>query len=179
VNQNPVPKRDRTNQRRKGGTYGALLAGAHLLESTQRLSDSEALAWLDSVALALGNPNGGAGDALGRLGLKADPERELLMANSGAVIERVDRGSTWSQGGHRARLLELKGATPAGPQQLQLAGSVRCVMVPWDLLEPDPELLRAAKSAQAQRGGLAPEGVTSPASCDAGRNSNSQSGQGL
>jgi putative DNA primase/helicase len=184
---------------RVGDTYGALLAGAHLLGSTEWLSDAAALAWLDSVgwnpaapaadgvdrsadaearqcldhllshdlpwrdpddrersttgritvrellelALRRGAPD--APEALGRLGLKADPERGVLVVNSGASIEPIFRGSKWSQGAHRARLLELAGAEPvASPPRFPVLGSRRCVSVPWDLVDLDgPEQLAA------------------------------------
>ncbi len=183
---------------RVGDTYGALLAGCHLLTSTDLLDEAAALAWLDSVDWdpaapaadevdrsataearqcldrllshempwrdpdandpttgritvaelltdALSHHQGGAPEALGRRGLKADPERGLLVANSGAAIEKVFTGSKWGQGAHRARLLELEGAAPAsGPQRFPVLGMARCVAVPWALLEVDPALLRAA-----------------------------------
>jgi hypothetical protein len=40
---------------RTGDTYGALLAGAHHLTSTQELTEDEALAWLDSVGWEIGH----------------------------------------------------------------------------------------------------------------------------
>lgn len=173
---------------RVGDTYGALLAGAHLLESTEQLREDAALAWLDSVdwdpaapaadevdrsplaearqcldhllahelpwrdpesnrpgtgritvqelvELALRGGGSDAPVALGRLGMKADPERGLLVANSGAAIGRIFTGSKWSQGGHRARLLELEGAKPApSPQRFPVLESVRCVCLPWELV---------------------------------------------
>ncbi len=189
---------------RVGDTYGALLAGCHLLTSTAVLNEAEALAWLDTVGWdpsapaadevdrsataeaqqcldhllshelpwrdpeasdpstgritvlellsdALSHPQSEAPKALGRRGLKADPERGLLVANSGARIEKVFTGSKWSQGGHRARLLELEGAAPAGAHHLPVLGTTRCVVVPWQLLEVDPALLRAAEKVAHQR----------------------------
>ena len=175
---------------RRGDTYGALLAGAHLLGSTERLSLETAAVWLDSVgwdpaapaademdrapdaearqcldlllshelnwrvpddldrattgritvrellelALRSGAPD--APEALGRLGLKADPERGLLVVNSGAAIAPIFRGSKWSQGAHRARLLELAGTEPAAsPPRFPVLGTRRCVVVPWQQVE--------------------------------------------
>ncbi|WP_411868735.1 hypothetical protein [Vulcanococcus limneticus] len=190
---------------RVGDTYGALLAGAYLLESTAQLSEQEALEWavdekgwdpaapaadevdrsptaearqcLDHLLahelswrdpdndrpstgkitvrelldLALRSGGGEAPKALGRCGLKADPERGLLVVNGGAAIGKLFSGSKWSQGGHRARLLELEGAEPVpSPQRFPALGSARCIAVPWDLLEVDPSQLKAA--ANAQRG---------------------------
>ncbi len=212
---------------RVGDTYGALLAGAHLLVSTSQLSKEAALAWLDSVSwdpaapaadevdrspaaearqcldhllahelpwrdpdnnrpgtgrktagelleLALGSGAGEAAEALGRRGLKADPERGLLVANSGAAIDKVFSGSKWSQGGHRPRLLDLEGAEPApSPQRFPVLGSIRCVVVPWSLLPVDPSLLAAA--ASAQRLGL----VTLPLRRDGARHAKPQPPQAL
>jgi hypothetical protein len=95
------------------------------------------------LALRRGAPD--APEALGRLGLKADPERGVLVVNSGASIEPIFRGSKWSQGAHRARLLELAGAEPvASPPRFPVLGSRRCVSVPWDLVDLDgPEQLAA------------------------------------
>jgi putative DNA primase/helicase len=171
---------------RVGDTYGALLAGAHLLGSTEPLSLETAAAWLDSVgwdpaapaadevdrsptaearqcldhllsyelpwrdpddrersttgritarelvelALRCGAPE--PPEALGRLGLKADPERGLLVVNGGAAIEPIFRGSKWSQGAHRARLLELEGAAAVpSPPRFPVLGPCRCLAVPW------------------------------------------------
>lgn len=101
--------------------------------------------------LALRSGGGEAPKALGRCGLKADPERGLLVVNGGAAIGKLFSGSKWSQGGHRARLLELEGAEPVpSPQRFPALGSPRCIAVPWDLLEVDPSQLNAA--ANAQRG---------------------------
>lgn len=69
------------------------------------------------LALRSGAPD--APEALGRLGLKADPERGLLVVNSGAAIAPIFRGSKWSQGAHRARLLELERAAPAPSPHVQ------------------------------------------------------------
>ena len=191
---------------RVGDTYGALLAGAHLLGSTEQLSDETAVTWLEEVRwdptapaadevdrspmakarqcldhllaheLPWREPDsdrpgtgritvrellelvlrGGATDApeaLGRLGLKADPERGVLVANGGAAIGRIFTGSKWSQGGHRARLLELEGAEPApSPQRFPVLGAVRCVCLPWELVGVDLYSLRAAATAQRVRG---------------------------
>ncbi|MCX5967601.1 MAG: hypothetical protein NTV57_08180 [Cyanobacteria bacterium] len=191
---------------RVGDTYGALLAGAHLLESTEQLRGDAALAWLDSVGwdpaapaadevdrsplaearqcldhllahelpwrdpesdrpgtgritvqelveLALRGGGSDAPVALGRLGMKADPERGLLVANGGAAISRIFTGSKWSQGGHRARLLELEEAEPApSPQRFAVLGPVRCVCLPWELVGVDRSPLKAAAEAQRVRG---------------------------
>jgi putative DNA primase/helicase len=189
---------------RVGDTYGALLAGCHLLTSTALLNEAEALAWLDTVGWdpaapaadevdrsataearqcldhllshelpwrdpeasdpstgritvlellsdALAHPHSEAPNALGRRGLKADPERGLLVANSGAAIEKVFAGSKWSQGGHRARLLELEGAALAGPQRFPVLGPIRCAVVPWQLLEVDPALVEATAKVAAAK----------------------------
>ena len=175
---------------RMGDTYGALLAGCHLLTSTERLTPKSALEWLDAIgwnpdapaadavdrsamaearqcldhllsaelpwhdpdrdhastgritirellALALRNGSNAAPKALGQRGLKADPERGLVVANSGAAIEKLFAGTKWNSGGHRARLLELDGveALPS-PQRVAVHGTCRCICVPWALVEP-------------------------------------------
>lgn len=184
---------------RVGDTYGALLAGAHLLGSTERLSLETAAAWLDLVGwnpaaptadgvdrspdaearqcldqllghelpwrdpddrersttgritvrelleLALRCSAPEPSEALGRLGLKADPERGLLVVNGGAAIEPIFRGSKWRQGAHRARLLELEGATAVpSPPRFPVLGPQRCVAVSWLHVALDrPERLAA------------------------------------
>ncbi|WP_411876616.1 hypothetical protein [Vulcanococcus limneticus] len=101
------------------------------------------------LELSLRSGGGEAPKALGRCGLKADPELGLLVANSGAAIGKVFSGSKWSQGGHRARLLELEGAEPVkSPPRFPVLGTRRCIAVPWALLEVDPSQLAAAADTQ-------------------------------
>ena len=101
---------------------------------------------------ALARPHEEAPKALGGRGLKGDPERGLLVANSGATIEKVFTGSKWGKGAHRARLLELEGAAPtAGPQRFPVLGMTRCVALPWALLEVEPGLLKAAATMTRRR----------------------------
>ncbi len=101
------------------------------------------------LELALPRSAKTAREALGRRGLQADPELGLLVANSGAAIGKVFSGSKWSQGGHRARLLELEGTeAPEGTRHFPVLGSIRCVIVPWALLEVDQSVLEAEAKAQ-------------------------------
>jgi len=54
-----------------------------------------------------GHPDAGeAIKALGRLGVKLDPDRGLVVSNS----TRIFNGTRWANGAHRDRLLEVDGA---------------------------------------------------------------------
>lgn len=175
---------------RAGDTYGALLAGAHLLTSEALVDDGQALNWLDSIrwstAAALGeagsdgqdgtaesrqclahllsheevwrsdtgtgrlsvrellelarSPSGAddaeqARKALGRRGIRAT-DSGLEVANSAEALAPIYGRTKWRDGGHRARLLDLPGASAAGPVRLPVLGIVRASKVPWaELME--------------------------------------------
>lgn len=60
------------------------------------------------------------------------------MVNNGAAIAPIFRGSKWSQGAHRARLLELEGSTPLpSPPRFPTLGTCRCLAVPWQHVDLD------------------------------------------
>ncbi|MBE9171555.1 hypothetical protein IQ216_00140 [Cyanobium sp. LEGE 06143] len=195
---------------RNGDTYGALLAGAHLLVSTDRLEVPSARAWVEAQGWTLENeaaescaaaseaerclqhllghevrfhdgalaPAGvttvrelarwvgplagtakgaasykAAQDALGRLGLKVDKERGLVIATGPKTgMGKVFNGTKWANEAFAERLLDLEGA-----QRLQavarfpVIGVSRGVSVPLEVLGGmEPESGEAGDGEAAQ-----------------------------
>ena len=173
---------------RAGDTYGALLAGAHLLTSTATLSDQEALNWLDAIGwsagAALGESAGTAEDgnaegrqclahllsheepwrtdtgtgrlsvrelielartpsgandaeqarkALGRRGIRAT-DCGLEVVSNAEPLDPIFQRTKWSNGSHRARLLDLEGAYSVGMARFPALGAKRALKLPWELL---------------------------------------------
>jgi hypothetical protein len=176
---------------RTGDTWGALLAGAHHLVSTQAISKAEAAAWLDSVGWHLSHTDADEQDRragaegrqcldhllshetrwihpgdrdderpstgsvalreltalvrrsfkfidkdeaekeLGRKGIRVMLEG-LAVANHAPGTAVIFSKTKWANGAHKARLLELDGATrSSGPIHFACSGSRRAVLVPW------------------------------------------------
>lgn len=70
---------------RAGDTYGALLAGAHLLLSTRKLTDSDALAWLDQVGW----------DATAALGVDSTPEQSAAAEGAQCLAQLLSHEEPW------------------------------------------------------------------------------------
>lgn len=178
---------------RNGDTYGALLAGAHLLVSTTRLDLASGRAWVEAQGWTLEEevaevcaagseaerclqhllghevrfsdgalaPTGfttvrelvkwvgpqervsaGAGSygeaklALGRLGLKVDRERGLVVATGPrSKVDSIFAGTKWINGAFVERLLDLRGAQKlAGTARFPVIGPSRGVCVPLEVL---------------------------------------------
>lgn len=188
---------------REGDTYGALLAGAHLLVSTERLDLASGLEWLVSQSWALDAevsevcaagseaerclqhllshevrfgekmlaPTGvctvrelirlvaqgikkqplwmqvyqeealvgsrtQAKQALGRLGLKVDKEKGLIVATGPrSQVDTIFEGTKWVNGAFKERLLDLEGAGKlAGTAKFPVIGVSRGVFVPLEVL---------------------------------------------
>jgi putative DNA primase/helicase len=76
---------------RAGDTYGALLAGAHHLASTQELTEDEALAWLDSVGWDITHAD--TDDTDRKAGAEGRQCLEYLLAHELRWIDPGDRES--------------------------------------------------------------------------------------
>jgi hypothetical protein len=76
---------------------------------------------------------GDASAALGRLGIKWDRERQLVVANSCKVFA----GGKWANGNHRDHLLSLKGAEALASAARFPGWKVsKGVSLPWDVADP-------------------------------------------
>jgi hypothetical protein len=70
---------------RAGDTYGALLAGAHFLVSTDRLDDAAAVEWLDRVGW----------DAAAALGVDAAPEQAAAAEGGQCLAKLLSHELPW------------------------------------------------------------------------------------
>ena len=70
---------------RAGDTYGALLAGAHLLLSTAQLDEAQALAWLDCIGW----------DAAAALGVDAAPEQSSAAEGAQCLATLLSHEEQW------------------------------------------------------------------------------------
>ncbi len=70
---------------RAGDTYGALLAGAHLLLSTNKLTDSDALAWLDCIGW----------DAAAAWGVDVAPEQSAAAEGEQCLAQLLSHEEPW------------------------------------------------------------------------------------
>ena len=70
---------------RAGDTYGALLAGAHLLLSTAQVDEAQALAWLDCIGW----------DAAAALGVDAAPEQSSAAEGGQCLATLLSHEEQW------------------------------------------------------------------------------------
>jgi putative DNA primase/helicase len=70
---------------RAGDTYGALLAGAHLLLSTAQVDEHQAMAWLDRVGW----------DAAAALGVDAAPEQSAAAEGAQCLAKLLSHEEQW------------------------------------------------------------------------------------
>jgi hypothetical protein len=70
---------------RAGDTYGALLAGAHLLLSSAQLDDTQAIAWLNSIGW----------DAAAALGVDAAPEQSAAAEGAQCLARLLSHEEQW------------------------------------------------------------------------------------
>jgi hypothetical protein len=70
---------------RAGDTYGALLAGAHLLLSTAEVDEQEAVAWLDRIGW----------DAAAALGVDAAPEQSAAAEGAQCLAKLLSHEEQW------------------------------------------------------------------------------------
>ena len=70
---------------RAGDTYGALLAGAHLLLSTTEVDEAQALAWLDHIGW----------DAAAALGVDAAPEQSSAAEGAQCLATLLSHEEQW------------------------------------------------------------------------------------
>jgi hypothetical protein len=70
---------------RAGDTYGALLAGAHLLLSTAQVDEQQAMAWLDRVGW----------DAAAALGVDAAPEQSAAAEGAQCLDKLLSHEEQW------------------------------------------------------------------------------------
>jgi len=70
---------------RAGDTYGALLAGAHLLLSTARVDEAQALTWLDDIGW----------DAPAALGLDSTPEQSAAAEGRQCLAKLLSHEEPW------------------------------------------------------------------------------------
>lgn len=70
---------------RAGDTYGALLAGAHLLLSTAEVDKAQALAWLDDIGW----------DAAAALGVDATPEQSSAAEGAQCLATLLSHEEQW------------------------------------------------------------------------------------
>ena len=71
--------------------------------------------------------------ALGRRGIRAT-DSGLEVCNSAEALAPIYVKTKWRDGGHRARLLDLPGAYPAGTVRFPVLGSHRATKVPWEVV---------------------------------------------
>jgi hypothetical protein len=100
---------------RAGDTYGALLAGAHLLLSTARLDDNQAVEWLDRIGW----------DAATALGVDAAPEQSAAAEGAQCLAELLSHEDHWRSDTGTGRLsirelLELA-RSPSGADEAEQA----------------------------------------------------------
>jgi hypothetical protein len=70
---------------RAGDTYGALLAGAHLLLSTAQVDEAQAIAWLDCIGW----------DAAAALGVDAAPEQSSAAEGGQCLATLLSHEEQW------------------------------------------------------------------------------------
>lgn len=70
---------------RAGDTYGALLAGAHLLLSTAQVDEQQAMAWLDRIGW----------DAAAALGVDAAPEQSAAAEGAQCLAKLLSHEEQW------------------------------------------------------------------------------------
>ena len=104
---------------RGGDTYGALLAGAHLLLSTAQVDEQQAVAWLDSVSW----------DAASALGVDAAPEQSAAAEGSQCLAKLLSHEEQWRSDAGTGRLsmrelLELA-RSPSGADEAEQAEQAR------------------------------------------------------
>ena len=104
---------------RGGDTYGALLAGAHLLLSTAQVDEQQAVAWLDSVSW----------DAASALGVDAAPEQSAAAEGSQCLAKLLSHEEQWRPDAGTGRLsmrelLELA-RSPSGADEAEQAEQAR------------------------------------------------------
>jgi hypothetical protein len=79
---------------RAGDTYGALLAGAHLLVSTERLDDAQAVDWLDRIGW----------DAITALGLDENQDDSALLESVQCLGKLLSHEEQWRFDGGTGRI---------------------------------------------------------------------------
>jgi len=100
---------------RAGDTYGALLAGAHLLLSTAQVDEQQALAWLDRIGW----------DAAAALGVDAAPEQSGAAEGAQCLAKLLSHEEQWRSDTGTGRLsirelLELA-RSPSGANEAEKA----------------------------------------------------------
>jgi hypothetical protein len=100
---------------RAGDTYGALLAGAHLLLSTAQVDEQQAMAWLDRVGW----------DAAKALGVDAAPEQSAAAEGAQCLAKLLSHEEQWRSDTGTGRLsihelLELA-RSPSGADEAEQA----------------------------------------------------------
>jgi hypothetical protein len=100
---------------RAGDTYGALLAGAHLLLSTAQVDEQQAIAWLARVGW----------DAAKALGLDAAPEQSAAAEGAQCLAKLLSHEEQWRSDAGTGRvtireLLELA-RSPSGADEAERA----------------------------------------------------------
>ena len=104
---------------RAGDTYGALLAGAHLLTSTKVVDEAEAINWLDAVKW-------GAAEALG---VDVAPEQSAAAEGEQCLAKLLTYQESWradDMGSGKITVLELLGhaRSPSGGGEAEEARKV-------------------------------------------------------
>jgi hypothetical protein len=104
---------------RAGDTYGALLAGAHLLTSTNVVDEAEALNWLDAVKW-------GAAEALG---VDAAPEQSAAAEGEQCLAKLLSYQESWrsdDKGSGKITVRELLGhaRSPGNSDEAEVARKV-------------------------------------------------------
>lgn len=100
---------------RAGDTYGALLAGAHLLTSTKVVDEAQALSWLDGIKWS----------AAGALGVDAAPEQSAAAEGAQCLAKLLSHEEQWRCDSGTGRisireLLELA-RSPSGADEAEQA----------------------------------------------------------
>jgi hypothetical protein len=100
---------------RAGDTYGALLAGAHLLLSTALVDEAQAFAWLDRVGW----------DAAAALGVDAAPEQSAAAEGAQCLAKLLSHEEQWRSdtGTGRITIRELLqlARSPSGADEAEQA----------------------------------------------------------
>ncbi|MCP9891872.1 hypothetical protein KBY57_12540 [Cyanobium sp. Aljojuca 7D2] len=100
---------------RAGDTYGALLAGAHLLLSTAQVDEQQATAWLDSIGW----------DAAAALGVDAAPEQSAAAEGAQCLGKLLSHEEQWRSdaGTGRVSIRELleQARSPSGADEAEQA----------------------------------------------------------
>jgi hypothetical protein len=100
---------------RAGDTYGALLAGAHLLLSTALVDEAQAFAWLDSIGW----------DAAAAMGVDAAPEQSAAAEGAQCLARLLSHEEQWRSdtGTGRITIRELLqlARSPSGADEAEQA----------------------------------------------------------